>query len=124
MSEENKKKIPMFNMKKVWGPIIWSLMHTMAYVADVSPDAHKSDVVQFFNNMVLPCKMCQKHYAKALPVTLNDRHVYPVSRWVYKLHKKVSKRVKGAKYKPPMFKTVLQRSDAYLRELRKPKKVK
>ena len=109
MTQVNKKKLPMgFEFKKVWGPLIWSFMHTMAYVADLDP-TYRRRVLAFFENMVLPCSICQSHYTKELPVQLTNT-AFPLSWWVYKLHRKVSKRVKGSKYIPPPFKHVLRKA--------------
>ena len=96
-----------FQFKKVWGPLIWSFMHLIAYVGDVNKSLRRT-IVRYFNKMVLPCPICQRHYEKSLPVKLNSEHDYPLSKWVYNLHVKVSRRVKD-EYTAPSFKHVLSK---------------
>ena len=107
MSDTNKKKSAgSFEFKKIWGPLIWSFMHTLAYVGDSKPRVRRS-IVRLFNNLVLPCPICQRHYKQRLPVKLNMTLKYPLSRWVYDLHVNVGRRTQGAAYKPPPFKDVI-----------------
>lgn len=128
-----KKILPTRNAflrKRVWGPTIWNLMHTLAYIADThvtNKTVLRCSVVRFFRRMRLPCAMCQRHYAryitrhplppprKAFATTTRGRSprvLLPLSRWVYRLHNNVNRRL--GKACVVQFKQLVQRMESEL----------
>ena len=82
----------------VWGPMLWSYLHTMSFNYPNNPtDENKTHYREFVLNLqyVMPCKFCRLNLTKnlkELPLTLNhmkDRESF--SRYIYELHETVNR---------------------------------
>jgi hypothetical protein len=82
----------------VWGPMLWSYLHTMSFNYPNNPTAeNKRHYREFVLNLqhVMPCKFCRTNLTKNLkefPLTLNhmkDRESF--SRYIYGLHETVNR---------------------------------
>jgi hypothetical protein len=75
----------------LWGPYVWSLIHTLAL---------KNDIYGFniFLNClknVIPCSECREHFVRLLSVTPYDPNIYQdVYHYSYILHSLVNTRLK------------------------------
>ena len=85
----------------VWGPMLWSYLHTMSFNYPVEPtQENKIHYREFILNLknVLPCKYCRinlKKNLKTLPLTMADmKNRETFSRYVYNLHEVVNKMLK------------------------------
>ena len=85
----------------VWGPIIWTALHTISFNYPVSPSLEQKkqyrDFVLSLQN-VLPCAACRKNLRtnfKHLPLTMDNmgsRDTF--SRYIFNLHELVNKMLK------------------------------
>jgi hypothetical protein len=82
----------------VWGPMLWSYLHTMSFNYPTNPTAeNKTHYREFVLNLqhVMPCKFCRLNLTKnlkELPLTLNhmkDRDSF--SRYIYELHETINR---------------------------------
>jgi hypothetical protein len=85
----------------VWGPMLWSYLHTMSFNYPVEPtQENKVHYREFILNLqhVLPCKYCRINLTKnlkTLPLTMADmKNRETFSRYVYNLHEVVNKMLK------------------------------
>lgn len=85
---------------EIWGPALWSTLHTMTFNYPQNPtDAEKQQYYQFFQALqyVLPCDSCRKHYGKGITQTypiqpaLKNRDT--LSRWLVMFHNVVNQRL-------------------------------
>ena len=85
----------------VWGPMLWSYLHTMTFNYPGNPTpADKKHYRDFIENLqfVLPCKYCRMNLAnnfKKNPIKechMADRNAF--SRYIYELHETVNKMLK------------------------------
>ena len=85
----------------VWGPMMWSYLHTMSFNYPVHPtDENKTHYRDFIISLqyVLPCKYCRMNLANNLkknpiqPCHMENRETF--SRYVYDLHETVNKMLK------------------------------
>lgn len=81
----------------VWGPMLWSYLHTMSFNYPTEPtDENKKHYRSFIINLknVLPCKFCRLNLEKnfkELPLTMEDmKNRETFSRYVYNLHELVN----------------------------------
>jgi hypothetical protein len=83
---------------KIWGPVAWTLIHTISFNYPVSPtDEDKKNYRDFVLNLqhVLPCKYCRmnlKNNFKQKPLNMchmANRETF--SRYIYELHELVNK---------------------------------
>lgn len=88
-------------LTSVWGPMLWSYLHTMSFNYPVNPS--KQDKIHYRNFIlnlknVMPCKYCRLNLVKnlkQLPLTMNvmkNRDTF--SKYVYDLHELVNKMLK------------------------------
>jgi hypothetical protein len=86
---------------KIWGPIAWTLMHTISFNYPIHPtEEDKIHYRDFILNLqyVLPCKYCRmnlKNNFKQKPIKMchmASRETF--SRYVYELHELVNKMLK------------------------------
>ena len=82
----------------VWGPMLWSYLHTMSFNYPTEPThENKTHYREFIINLknVLPCKFCRLNLTKnlkELPLTMNDmKSRETFSRYVYNLHELINK---------------------------------
>ena len=82
----------------VWGPMLWSYLHTMSFNYPDEPTTdNKKHYREFVINLqyVLPCKFCRQNLVKnlkQLPLTIsNMKNRETFSRYVYDLHELVNK---------------------------------
>ena len=82
----------------VWGPMLWSYLHTMSFNYPTEPTReNKTHYREFIINLknVLPCKFCRLNLTKnlkELPLTMNDmKSRETFSRYVYNLHEHINK---------------------------------
>jgi hypothetical protein len=82
----------------VWGPMLWSYLHTMSFNYPNNPTPeNKVHYREFVLNLqyVMPCKFCRINLTKNLkdfPLTLNhmkDRESF--SRYIYGLHETINR---------------------------------
>jgi hypothetical protein len=85
----------------VWGPMMWSYLHTMSFNYPVNPTKEdKIHYKDFIINLqyVLPCKFCRINLTKnfkKMPLTMKDMENRDTfSRYVYNLHETVNKMLK------------------------------
>lgn len=85
----------------VWGPMMWSYLHTMSFNYPVNPtSADKKHYREFVENLqyVLPCKYCRMNLANNLKKNpIKDCHMASrdaFSRYIYELHETVNKMLK------------------------------
>jgi len=85
----------------VWGPMMWSYLHTMSFNYPVNPtSADKKHYREFVENLqyVLPCKYCRMNLANNLKKNpIKDCHMASrdaFSRYIYDLHETVNKMLK------------------------------
>ena len=85
----------------VWGPMMWSYLHTMSFNYPTNPTPKdKKHYKEFVENLqyVLPCKYCRMNLAnnlKEFPIKechMASRDAF--SRYVYDLHETVNKMLK------------------------------
>ena len=85
----------------VWGPMMWSYLHTMSFNYPVNPtDDDKKHYRDFVVNLqyVLPCKYCRINLTnnfKKMPISachMKNRDSF--SRYIYNLHETVNKMLK------------------------------
>jgi len=83
---------------KIWGPVAWTLMHTISFNYPINPtNEDKKNYRNFIINLqyVLPCKYCRmnlKNNFKQKPLKMchmASRETF--SRYVYELHELVNK---------------------------------
>jgi len=85
----------------VWGPMMWSYLHTMSFNYPVNPTKEdKKHYKEFVINLqyVLPCKFCRINLTKnfkKMPLTMKDmENRDSFSRYIYNLHETVNKMLK------------------------------
>jgi len=88
-------------LTSVWGPMLWSYLHTMSFNYPVNPTLeNKKHYKDFIVNLqyVMPCKYCRINLTKnlkQLPLTEKDMESRDTfSRYVYNLHETVNKMLK------------------------------
>jgi hypothetical protein len=83
---------------KIWGPIVWTALHTISFNYPVNPtNEDKIHYKEFIYNLkyVLPCKYCRINLAKnfkqkpLLMCHMKNRETF--SRYIYELHELVNK---------------------------------
>jgi hypothetical protein len=83
--------------KKVWGPVMWRILHNMAIQYPDSPTyANACNMYQRIWDFVdkIPCSDCRKNATKYIvdnPPNLYDSE--KLQRWVWQFHNDVNKRV-------------------------------
>lgn len=82
----------------VWGPIMWTYLHTMSFNYPVHPtNEQKQQYRNFIYSLrnVLPCGKCRKNFTKNISAhPLQMRHMKSresFSRYIYELHEVVNK---------------------------------
>lgn len=82
----------------VWGPMLWSYLHTMSFNYPTEPTSdNKKHYRDFVLNLrhVMPCKYCRMNLAKNLkdlPLTVDHmKNRETFSRYIYNLHELVNK---------------------------------
>lgn len=85
-------------LTSVWGPMLWSYLHTMSFNYPVEPTAeNKKHYRDFILNLqyVMPCKYCRmnlKKNLKQLPLKMSHmKNRETFSRYVYDLHELINK---------------------------------
>ena len=86
---------------KIWGPVAWTLLHTISFNYPVNPTLEQKhqyrDFILSLQN-VLPCGTCRKNLVtnfKQLPLTMDDMESRDTfSRYIYNLHELVNKMLK------------------------------
>lgn len=88
-------------LTSVWGPMMWSYLHTMSFNYPVNPTADdKKHYRDFIISLqyVLPCKYCRMNLANNFkkkpiqPCHMENRDAF--SRYIYDLHETVNKMLK------------------------------
>jgi hypothetical protein len=86
---------------KIWGPVAWTLLHTISFNYPVNPTLEQKhqyrDFILSLQN-VLPCGTCRKNLVtnfKQLPLTMEDMESRDTfSRYIYNLHELVNRMLK------------------------------
>jgi hypothetical protein len=88
-------------LTSVWGPMLWSYLHTMSFNYPNEPTAeNKKHYREFIINLqyVMPCKYCRmnlKKNMKQLPLKMEHmKNRETFSRYVYDLHETVNRMLK------------------------------
>jgi hypothetical protein len=84
-----------------WGPSGWVFLHTLTFIYPETPSYTDKVAMQNFMNSIsyiLPCKYCRisfTKYSSTLPIIdyLDTRD--KVIEWLYKMHNKVNKKLRG-----------------------------
>ena len=84
-----------------WGPSGWVFLHTLTFIYPETPSYSDKVTMQNFMNSIsyiLPCKYCRisfTKYSTTLPIIdyLDTRD--KVIEWLYKMHNKVNKKLRG-----------------------------
>jgi len=83
---------------KIWGPIIWTALHTISFNYPVNPtEEDKTHYKDFIYNLryVLPCKYCRINLTKNLkekPLQMcHMKNRGTFSKYIYELHELVNK---------------------------------
>ena len=86
---------------KIWGPVAWTLLHTISFNYPVKPTLEQKhqyrDFILSLQN-VLPCGTCRKNLTtnfKQLPLTMAEMESRDTfSRYIYNLHELVNRMLK------------------------------
>jgi len=86
---------------KIWGPVAWTLLHTISFNYPVNPTLEQKhqyrDFILSLQN-VLPCGTCRKNLVtnfKQLPLTMDDmKNRDTFSRYIYNLHELINRMLK------------------------------
>jgi len=85
-------------LTSVWGPMLWSYLHTMSFNYPNEPTAeNKKHYRDFVLNLrhVMPCKFCRMNLVKNLkdlPLTMEHmKNRETFSKYIYNLHELVNK---------------------------------
>lgn len=88
---------------KIWGPYFWETLHIISFGYPLEPtDEHKKNYREFYVSVrnVLPCKYCRESFTKFVLEDLDTKLLdedlksrESLSRWVYKLHNRVNKKI-------------------------------
>lgn len=86
---------------KIWGPVAWTLLHTISFNYPVDPTLEQKhqyrDFILSLQN-VLPCGTCRKNLVtnfKQFPLTMEDMESRDTfSRYIYNLHELVNRMLK------------------------------
>ena len=86
---------------KIWGPVAWTLLHTISFNYPVNPTLEQKhqyrDFILSLQN-VLPCGTCRKNLVtnfKQLPLKMADMESRDTfSRYIYNLHELVNRMLK------------------------------
>ena len=93
-----------------WGPSGWVFLHTLTFIYPETPNYTDKVAMQNFMNSIsyiLPCKYCRisfTKYSNSLPITKYLDNREKVIEWLYKMHNKVNKKLRGqgfCKYSNP-----------------------
>jgi hypothetical protein len=83
---------------KIWGPIVWTALHTISFNYPVNPtNEDKQHYKEFIYSLkyVLPCKFCRINLTKNLKqkplLTCHMKNRETFSRYIYELHELVNK---------------------------------
>lgn len=82
----------------VWGPCIWTFLHTVSFNYPVNPtQKEKKEYLDFILNLryILPCGKCRKNLSnnfKKLPLKMKDMESRETfSRYIFNLHELINK---------------------------------
>lgn len=82
----------------VWGPCIWTFLHTVSFNYPVNPtNKEKKDYYRFILNLrhILPCGKCRKNLVnnmKKFPLTMKEMESRETfSKYIFNLHEVVNK---------------------------------
>lgn len=84
-------------MTSVWGPPLWTALHTISFNYPVKPtEDEKFDYYMFVHSLkfVLPCRICRDNMTKNLrkhpltPKDLKTRRAF--SKWMYSFHELIN----------------------------------
>ena len=86
---------------KIWGPVAWTLLHTISFNYPVNPTLEQKHQYRDFIlslQHVLPCGTCRKNLVtnfKQLPLTMDNMESRDTfSRYIYNLHELVNRMLK------------------------------
>jgi hypothetical protein len=78
----------------MWGPNMWNKLHTFTFLYPDDPtEKEKSHVINYFNNLDIPCKKCQKNYKRKLlqnPVEFHVENKESLEKWLINIHNTVN----------------------------------
>jgi hypothetical protein len=112
-------------MTKVWGPAGWVFLHSCVTgyptVIDKKDKQHrkrKKETKRFFESIgyVLPCRYCRESYnrfIKELPISRHLDSRQSLSRWLYRIHNKVNRKLGIPRCDIPTFGEVTKRYETY-----------
>ena len=84
-------------MTSIWGPLLWTSMHTISFNYPIKPTKiQQKQYYNFFLSLmyVIPCSTCRINFKKNLKVLPLSKNVMQnresLSRWVYELHELIN----------------------------------
>lgn len=82
----------------VWGPSLWRVLHTVAFVDPARLRAHKSEVMNFLGSLgeVLPCIHCRRSYVSFMENMPDLGAVIDrgdLFKYMFELHSKVNRKL-------------------------------
>jgi hypothetical protein len=99
MSSEVNNNIIVNMSTKIWGPPMWTSLHTITFSYPINPtEEDKKQYKEFFTLVgnILPCILCKKSYnefIKSGETKLDDKVMSnkdTLTKWLYHLHNKVN----------------------------------
>ena len=87
---------------KVWGPCLWTFLHTISFNFPVKPtDQQQLQYKTFLQSLcyVLPCRICRENFRITMDnfdmnIHLHDRQSF--SKFIYDMHTEISERTNGS----------------------------
>ena len=88
-------------MTKIWGPPMWTALHSITFGYPVSPtNDHKKYYKTFFESVgdILPCRYCRESYKEFITESGQNYELTDsvfdnresLSRWLYNLHNRIN----------------------------------
>ena len=100
VESSSRRQVP----KNVWGPALWTVMHSFAYAYPDRPTfEERAAATAFLDSLrdLIPCPECKKHYAENMETNspnLETRQAF--AAWVVDLHNNVNGRLKRRAWTP------------------------
>lgn len=101
-----------------WGPIFWSLLHTIAQYSNIIPESHNAILQEFVTSIpyVLPCSQCSKHcheiYNNHDMIGYASLYNFPI--WVHTLRTEVNKYTKTSNISYEKYSDRLRNTDIFI----------
>ena len=90
--------------KSVWGPALWTTLHSFAYAYPENPSfEHRAAATATLDSLthLIPCPECREHYVQNIrtsPPVVTSRSAF--AQWVVELHNTVNSMLKKKTWSP------------------------